>query len=345
MFNEITYEVILSDMLNRVTNDIDKREGSVIYDALAPCAYQLAQVYFLLSNYYDLFFIDTSVGEYLDRKAADYGITRKAATYAIRRIETSGTVDIGTRWGLSDTTYEITELLSADAYCARCEQSGEIGDSYNGILENIDNVNGVTATLTEIITSGSDEETDGNLRVRMKQYLIDPEQDGNVAQYLQWATEYEGVGTAKVFPLWNGGNTVKIALTNGNFLPAETTLVQKFQTYIDPGITGLGNGVAPIGSKVTITGGIKKDINIAANVILAEGYTDPEGAANAISDYLASITYVKNSVSYMRLGSALLDCASIADLSNLTVNGASIDIALTGEEIPVLNGLSLVVTA
>ena len=345
MFNEITYEVILSDMLNRVTNDIDKREGSVIYDALAPCAYQLAQVYFLLSNYYDLFFIDTSVGEYLDRKAADYGITRKAATYAIRRIETSGTVDIGTRWGLNDTTYEITELLSTNEYCARCEQSGEMGNAYNGILENIDNVNGVTATLTEIITSGSDEETDGNLRARMKQYLIDPEQDGNVSQYLQWATEYESVGTAKVFPLWNGGNTVKIAITNGNFLPAETTLVQKFQAYIDPGITGLGNGVAPIGSKVTITGGIKKDINIAANVILAEGYTDPEGAANAISDYLASITYVKNSVSYMRLGSALLDCASIADLSNLTVNGASIDIALTGEEIPVLNGLSLVVTA
>ena len=38
MFEKMTYEAILQDMLNRVTSDVDKREGSIIYDALAPCA-------------------------------------------------------------------------------------------------------------------------------------------------------------------------------------------------------------------------------------------------------------------------------------------------------------------
>ena len=76
----------------------------------------------------------------------------------------------------------------------------------------------------------------------------------------------------------------------------------------------------------------------------SEGYSEPEGAAAAISGYLASVTYVKNNVSYMRIGSTLLDCASIAEISNLTLNGAITDIPLIGDEIPVLNSLNLVVT-
>lgn len=38
-----TYEEILQKMLGKVPSDVDKREGSVIYDALAPCAYHYMQ--------------------------------------------------------------------------------------------------------------------------------------------------------------------------------------------------------------------------------------------------------------------------------------------------------------
>lgn len=343
MFETMTYENILADMLSRVTSDVDKREGSIIYDALAPCAYQLAQTYFNLSNYIDLFYANTAVGEYLDRKSADYGIERKSSTFAVRQVETTGPVAIGTRWGFEDTTYRITELISTNVYKAQCEQLGVIGNQYSGTLENIDNVGGITATLTSILTSGTDEETDDSLRARIKTYLTSPSQDGNAAQYLKWATEYEGIGTAKVFPLWNGGNTVKVAITNGQYLPAEAALVEEFQNYMDPDAAGLGNGVAPIGSKVTITGGTQLGITISGTVTLAEGYTQADGAADAITDYLASITYIKSSVSYMRIGSVLLDCPSITDLSNLTVNAGTSDVAITGDYIPVLTSLTLTV--
>ncbi len=343
MFEAMTYENILASMLSKVSSDIDKREGSIIYDALAPCAFQLAQTYFSLSNYIDLFFVDTAVGEYLDRNAADYGLSRKIATNAVRKVTTSGPVAIGTRWGYSDTTYKITELISTNVYQAVCEQSGKVGNLYSGILDNIDNVTGVEATLADIVISGEDEEPDEELRTRIQQYLNDPIQDGNVAQYRKWATEYDGIGTAKVFPLWNGGNTVKIAITNRAYLPAETALVSKFQEYIDPNSEGLGNGVAPIGSKVTVTGGIAKPIHVTANVILAEGYLEAEGAEEAIVKYLASTVYEKNSVSYMRVGSILLDCPSITEINGLTVNGTSQDVILSGEDIPVLGSLNLTV--
>ena len=48
MFEEKTFEVILNEALEQVPNDVDKREGSIIYDALAPTALKLAEAYSLL---------------------------------------------------------------------------------------------------------------------------------------------------------------------------------------------------------------------------------------------------------------------------------------------------------
>ena len=39
------YDTILQRMLDNVSSKVDKREGSIIYDAIAPCAAELAQMY------------------------------------------------------------------------------------------------------------------------------------------------------------------------------------------------------------------------------------------------------------------------------------------------------------
>lgn len=87
MYEEMTYENILQQMLDRVTSDVDKREGSVIFDALAPAAYFLADQFFQLGNFIDLVLPDTAVGEYLDRAVSGYGVSRKPANVAVRKIE------------------------------------------------------------------------------------------------------------------------------------------------------------------------------------------------------------------------------------------------------------------
>lgn len=43
--DQMTFESILSAMLQRVPDTVDKREGSVIYDALSPAAAELAKAY------------------------------------------------------------------------------------------------------------------------------------------------------------------------------------------------------------------------------------------------------------------------------------------------------------
>ena len=67
----------------RVSDDLDKREGSIIYDALAPAAWEMASIYRLLFSAYDEAFISTATGVSLDRRVEEMGITRRDATKAV----------------------------------------------------------------------------------------------------------------------------------------------------------------------------------------------------------------------------------------------------------------------
>jgi uncharacterized phage protein gp47/JayE len=335
MFEEMTYENIMADMLSRITNDVDKREGSPIYMALGPCAYKLAEIYFMLNYFINLVSGDTAVAEYLDRVVADYGITRKPATYAVRKIVTTAAVDIGTRWGLNDTVYKITDLISANVYKAVCEQLGEIGNIYSGQLDNIDNVNGVTATLTDIITVGTDEETDDNLRTRFYAQIQAPSTSGNAANYVEWALEVAGVGDAKVFPIWNGPGTVKVLIVDSN-MEVDGTLEQAVATHIEL--------VRPIGATVTVDSPTEKTINVSSNLVLDSSKTLAEvitAFTNAFKEYLKSMVFETYTVSYARIGSILLATAGVEDYSNLLVNTDTANIIIADGEMPIAGTITL----
>lgn len=322
-------------MLSRVTSDVDKREGSVIYDALAPCAYYLAQAYYDLNNFIDLVSGDTAVGEYLDRVVADYGISRKKATKAIRQIETTASVSIGTRWGINDTTYEITALLSPNSYSAVCDQSGEIGNQYAGILENIDNVGNITATLTGIISSGADEETDDNLRARFYAQVQSPSTSGNADNYKEWALEVSGVGDAKVFPLWNGAGTVKVLVVDSD-MAIDETLPSLVYEHIEK--------ARPIGAIVAVESPTSQMINVTAQVNL-DGTRSLADVKTAFTELIT--TYLKESVfeiynlSYAQIGSLLLSVKGVKDYGNLQVNNGTANIILTDLQIPINGTITL----
>jgi uncharacterized phage protein gp47/JayE len=331
----MTYENILKDMLSKVSSDVDKREGSVIFDALAPCAYQLAQTYFMLNNFIDLVSGDTAVGEYLDRVVADYGITRKPETYAVRKIVSSGSIEVGTRWGLGDTTYKITAKLSTNIYSATCEQAGNIGNTYSGTLENIDNINGITATLTDIITSGEDEESDENLRVRFYTQVQSVSTSGNVYDYRNWALDVPGCGDAKVFPLWNGAGTVKVLVVDEN-MEVDDDLPVAVYDYIET--------VRPIGAIVTIESPTSQTINVTANVTLdgTQRLEDVQSAYTvSLTTYLQETIFDIYNVSYAKIGSLLLSTQGVKDYNSLLVNNDAANITIGDTEMPICGTIIL----
>lgn len=345
MWENMTYENILNDMLSRVPSNVDKREGSIIYDALAPAAYKLAEAYFLLRNYVDLFFADTAVGEYLSRRTAELGIVRRPTTKAIRKIATDVPVDIGTRWGLEDTTYIITEKMSDTEYKAECEQPGIIGNIYSGPLDNIDNISGVTAELTDILIPGEDEETDESLRQRYFESLVSQAYGGNIVDYKQKVTVLPGVGGVKVEPVWNGGGTVKLIIIDSDYNKPSSTLIDEVQTAVDPEQNqGQGYGIAPIGHVVTVVGVDKKEIDVEPEITLQTGYTwdDVKPTVEAaINDYFKELRseWAESNSLVIRISQIevrILDIAGIVDVQNTKLNGQQQNIELGPYEIPVL---------
>ena len=335
MWENMTYENILNDMLSRVTSDVDKREGSVIYDALSPAAYKLAETYFMLDMTLDLVLGDTAVGPFLDRVVADHGITRKPATYAVRKIVTSGPVDIGTRWGIQGLTYTITEQITTNQYRAICVEEGNVGNQYSGALENIDNVSGVTATLTDIIISGEDEETDDNLRARFYSQIRTAGTSGNAYDYRNWALEVAGCGDAKVFPLWDGPGTVKILVVDEN-MAIDPALPDLVAAHIED--------VRPIGATVTVESPSGLAIDVEADVQLdgSKSLEDVQDSFSAkLSEYLKEIAFETYSVSYAKVGSLLLSTDGVQDYSGLLVNSGTSNIIIAPDEMAVAGTVTL----
>ena len=81
---QFDYEYLLEHALSKVSDDIDKREGSIIFDALAPACMELALMYMRLRDMYHATFIQTAFDHYLDLRVEEHGLKRQQATRAIR---------------------------------------------------------------------------------------------------------------------------------------------------------------------------------------------------------------------------------------------------------------------
>ena len=336
MFGNMTYEELVQAMLNRVPNDVDKREGSIIFDAVAPCAYFLIQQNFQLDNFVDLVLPDTAEGEYLDRAIAAYGIPRKEATFAVRKMVTSGPVDLDTRWGINDVVYQVTEYLDINEYKVTCETAGEIGNQYSGSIQPVSNgITGVTAELTDIIVAGTDRESDESFRNRFFVKVQTPATSGNAYHYEQWALNVSGTGAAKVFPLDNGPGTVTVLVVDDD-MEISPTLPSAVAEYIET--------VRPIGATVTVESPEPLPINVTANVML-DGSRNLEDIKTdfetAVDKFLKDTIFNGNRISYARLSSVLLDVPGVEDFDGFTLNSGTGNVIVREKQIPVKGTISL----
>jgi len=354
MFEEKTYESILSDMLDRVPNSVDKRQGSIVYDALSPSAIELAQVYIDLNIVLNNAFADTASSDYLEKKCLEHNLTRNPASYAIQKGVFAGSegiplnVNIGDRFSVvnNNINFVVVEKISDGVFKLRCETLGVLGNISTGSLIPINYIYGLeTSSLTEILIYAENEESDYDLRFRYYNKVRNNPNNANKAQYVEWAISYGGIGRVKVFSLWDGINTVKVSILNANNEIATSTLIEEFQEYLDPDISGLGEGQAPIGAICTVSTANYKDIIISSQITLASGFTLEQAtlaAEIAINDHFTKdINYLESSIGYFKLASILSELPEIGSIVSISVNEGISDIVLQDEEIPNLLSLTL----
>lgn len=366
-FSGKTYAAILREQLDRVPDTLDKREGSIIQTALGPESYALEEFYLVLNQVQESGYVQTAVGQSLDYLAAIGGISRYPASAAVRLGVFDTAVPIGARFSTVDGANSINFVVTAatdtaNQYRLTAETPGAIGNSYVGPILPITVIPGLTsAQLTDILIPGDDTETDGELRQRLITALNEKPFGGNVADYRQNILAMDGVGAVQVYPVWDGGGTVKCSLLGADFLPASPELQESVQNAIDPPPNqGFGYGLAPIGAKVTIAAPEKVTVNVSATVTLQGGTSLPQVqslAEEALEAYLLEVrqswsapsgsgeTSYSANVYIARATAAILGVNGVVNVTNVQINGGSSDLILTEtgqtQQVPVLGTVVL----
>ena len=269
------FDYWLNLMLDNVSNDIDKREGSIIYDALAPAAMVSAQQSLSLANILRETYIKTAQGEFLDYRAVEHGTNRYTATNAevkARFNDDDGNpvnVEVGDRFAsIAESPIFYTVIKANDDGTAemQAEESGTSANSYIGqVLPVTPNDNLAWAEIVEITIPARDEENDEHLRARLLNGNSWVAYGGNVADYLDMTSKISDVGATQVYPTWDGAGTVKLVILNNDLMPASQTLTKKVKEEIDPEeSTTQGYGLAPIDHRVTVVAPavLKVDVSI-----------------------------------------------------------------------------------
>lgn len=340
MYENITEEVILQRMMNEVPDSMDKREGSIIHDALAPTAIEHQLLYTDLDTFLREVFTDKASREYLIKRAAERNVTPHPATAAVWKAAFAPkTLEVGngTRFNCDSMNLAVTGKFDDGVYELTCETAGSIGNGCQGKLIPINYVSGLeTAELTELTIPGNDEEETEAFRERYLTILRKPSTSGNIYDYYNWAMACKGVGAAKIFPLAYGPGTVKVVVADEDKMAATPALLKTVKDYIEE--------MRPIGATVTVASAEELPVNVMGRVKLKDGIN--LGAAQAsfrmvFDEFLKDNAFDINYVGYARVGNILLETAGVEDYAGLTINGFEHNIELTDEQIAIIGTVTL----
>lgn len=259
MYENTTYDVILQRMLDRVSDKLDKRESSLIWDTHSPTAIELQILYIELESLIKNSYGDTATREFLILLAKDRGLEPEPATHAILKGEFTPTnIDvIGQRFNIGTVNYVVTEQIASGQYQVKCESTGIIGNQYLDDMIPMEYIDGLkTATLTEILIPGEDEEDTEVLRQRYFDSFNEQSFGGNRADYLSKVKGINGVGDAKVTRVWNS-----------DISPSSLIASDAVTTWFNSVIGGLDAAVATWLSAVYMAS-YKQKLTVGGTVLL-----------------------------------------------------------------------------
>jgi uncharacterized phage protein gp47/JayE len=356
--------------LDKVPSNIDSREGSIIYDALAPSAYSFAEVILYIRQWILDSYTQTATNQYLDYRGQERGLTRIAATAAVvtgRFLDRDGkpaTVEMGDRFasiGSSPFFYTVSKVNDDGTGQLTCETTGDAANHYVGqILPITPNDDVADAQIIEISVPARNVETDDEFRRRILANYNVNAYGGNVADYQDMVAQLHTVGAVQIYPTWAGGGTVKLVILDNDYSTPSDQLIHDVQAAIDPqDMPGDGYGLAPIGHTVTVIGPTERKIDVVVTVQTDGSVQVVEVKAkihDAIEAYFDSVrrTWGNMDIAHRsytlriiraQIIAAVLRIPGIINATDLTIAGGDADITLvsTGKlsELPVLGEVTV----
>lgn len=190
----------------------------------------------------------TATGEDLDKIGNQYGIVRKPAEAAVVTVSLPANdfviIPISSIYVADANGLQYFPLTQATAWGGfavhdvRCEETGISGNLIIDDTLQIDSqIPGAQriATVTAIINTGVEEETDEEYRQRILTAIRTNGGGGNTADYKEWSESVGGV--ARAYPY--SGNPTDLAENDSSSVPPERTVYIEVDSDIDP------DGIAP----------------------------------------------------------------------------------------------------
>lgn len=347
MYTDRDKDQILSDMLESVQEDVDKREGSVVYDMLAPPSEEFEILQHVLEAVSENGFIDTAQMEYVDLRAMEYGEYRKPAERAkgwllisdkIGREINIDTVVMtehdGEPIALQIVEYNVVPESGEVTVQAVAVEPGDNGNipAYSD-MTCVDLPEAIITNPIEFL-GGVDRESDEELKSRVLLKVRKPITSGNIYHYELWARQVAGISQARVTPLWDGPGTVKVTVINSEGRAPTEEQVLAVAEHIEK--------ERPIGADVSVVAIKEVPINVYVELELAEGLIPSdvkEEVKQNIAEYLAE---AHTEIRHSQIARAVLrtegvkDYRSIligteAELSNYNITISADDVAVVGE--------------
>ena len=333
VFDTKSFEELREEVLENISDRYSKIEGSYTSDIVAGVCRELEKLSKNIASLESAIFVTADSGEYLIRRCADYGITRKLATAAVITVTVTADTDTVLKSGaeLTDSNGKVffeltqaTELTASvpTAVTAVCTSTGKLSIPENSIRF-VNSVSGIVIT-NEAQISGTDDETDEALFRRLQFRLQNQPGCGTAADYKRWALEIPGVGYARVKV---GAGEISTFIADDDCGPVSSAQISAVMANFDE--------KRPLGAVVGVSSATVRSASIAATVQLFDGYSLQEVQA-AYEDMLHScigeIAFDDRTdvLTIARLSHYLMSIDGVEDITAFTLNNGSSNWNISG---------------
>lgn len=349
-------DTIQSRMMNNLPVDISDMPADFPYDFTMPTAIEISRlIQYNLTRTLMLMFPMWAWGEWLDLHGVSAKVTRKQASRASGHVTVTGIagtiIEEGTVFCTEGTT-DVESVEFATTEEATIPEQGTVnipvasvltGATYNVTrntvtLQKQPNENITSVTNENPIRGGTDEEDDDTYRERILEKLRSAEVSfvGCDADYVRWAKEVPGVGSAVVEPEWKGPGTVKVVVADPDGSAVGEETLKAVENYIVSPKDRLKR-LAPIGASVTISTVQDMTMKYRAVIELESNYS----VDNVKEAFLSALkTYYRTAkdneeIRYTVVSALLSNTAGVIDFSGLKINSGTDNIAVAADYYPV----------
>lgn len=293
-------ETLIDYFRTAQTNITDFNEGSEARNQLGAVALSQYELYYYIGFLYEMTFVQTSKGDYLDSKGKEFNCYRLTANKATGTITLSIDDPLPTDLIIEagnivtcSSNYELTFTLDDDItiLAGQTSATGPITSDTGGINGNVaigvidtleENTTGenITVTNSAALTGGTETEEDENYRARILE-AGKATAMGNIAWYKSIVNGITGVHDSLVINTPFDENFTMIIYVNGESKPTPDALITTIEEVFS--------------TETNIIGGMSLQIskpsytvqNITADVTIQSGYSFSTVQANIISNITA----------------------------------------------------------